>query len=71
MSQLQILQQRGFDLFFATQFLGVFNDNLFKNALEVTPAAALNSVLPDTPIGCSENRSALPRPGPPPPDLHR
>ena len=71
MSRLQICQQRRFGLYFTTQFLGVFNDNLFKNALEVTPASALYSGPSDTPIGCSEDRSALPRPGPPPPDLHQ
>ena len=35
MSQFQLLQQRRFGPFFATQFLGAFNDNLFKNALVV------------------------------------
>ena len=35
MSQFQLLKQRRFGPFFATQFLGAFNDNLFKNALVV------------------------------------
>ena len=35
MSQFKLLQQRRFGPFFATQFLGAFNDNLFKNALVV------------------------------------
>ncbi|PVY69322.1 hypothetical protein C8D92_1173 [Tamilnaduibacter salinus] len=29
----QLLRQRRFGPFFATQFLGAFNDNVFKNAL--------------------------------------
>ena len=33
MSQFTLLQRRRFGPFFATQFLGAFNDNLFKNAL--------------------------------------
>ena len=35
MSQYSLLKQRRFGPFFATQFLGAFNDNLFKNALVV------------------------------------
>jgi len=35
MSQLTLLRRRGFGAFFWTQFLGAFNDNLFKNALVI------------------------------------
>ena len=35
MSQFDLLKQRRFGPFFATQFLGAFYDNLFKNALVV------------------------------------
>ncbi|MGB5810764.1 MAG: MFS transporter, partial [Polyangiales bacterium] len=38
MSQAKLLTQRKFSPFFATQFFGAFNDNLFKNALMVTVA---------------------------------
>ena len=34
-SQFSLLNRRRFGPFFATQFLGAFNDNLFKNALIV------------------------------------
>ncbi|HAY27787.1 MAG TPA: glycerol acyltransferase, partial [Candidatus Accumulibacter sp.] len=34
-SQFGLLKERRFGPFFATQFLGAFNDNLFKNALVV------------------------------------
>lgn len=34
-SQFGLLKTRRFSPFFATQFLGAFNDNLFKNALIV------------------------------------
>src|SRR5215468_8270569 len=45
MSQLGLLRRRGFGALFWTQFLGAFNDNLFKNALVLlvvyqTPSAA-------------------------------
>jgi len=35
MSQFRLLRERRFRPFFLTQFLGAFNDNLFKNALVV------------------------------------
>ena len=35
MSQLALLRRRGFAGLFWTQFLGAFNDNLFKNALVI------------------------------------
>ena len=38
MSQAKLLGQRRFAPFFATQFFGAFNDNLFKNALMVMVA---------------------------------
>ena len=34
-SQFNLLKKRRFAPFFITQFLGAFNDNLFKNALVV------------------------------------
>ena len=34
-SQFSLFKTRRFSPFFATQFLGAFNDNLFKNALIV------------------------------------
>ena len=36
-SQFALLKTRRFAPFFVTQFLGAFNDNLFKNALVVLP----------------------------------
>ena len=38
MSQLGLLKKRTFSAFFATQLLGTFNDNLFRNALIVAVA---------------------------------
>ncbi len=35
LSQLGLLSQKRFGPFFATQFLGAFNDNLLKNALVI------------------------------------
>ena len=35
MTQFNLLKTRRFAPFFVTQFLGAFNDNLFKNALVV------------------------------------
>ena len=34
-SQFSLLKQRRFGPFFITQFLGAFNDNVFKNALVI------------------------------------
>jgi 1-acyl-sn-glycerol-3-phosphate acyltransferase len=56
-SQFSLLKQRRFAPFFWTQFLGAFNDNVFKTALIVLltydaaswttiPAAILNSLIP-------------------------
>ncbi|KQV49004.1 MFS transporter [Massilia sp. Root335] len=56
-SQFSLLTQRRFGPFFWTQFLGAFNDNLFKTALLVVltydalawttvPAALLNNLIP-------------------------
>ena len=39
-SQFQLLRERRFAPFFVTQFLGAFNDNVYKNALIVVNAAA-------------------------------
>jgi MFS family permease len=38
MSQRALVRRRGFGAFFWTQFLGAFNDNLFKNALVILVA---------------------------------
>lgn len=43
MSALQLLRSRRFGPFFATQFLGAFNDNVFKNAVVVLLAFRLAS----------------------------
>ena len=49
MSQYDLLKQRRFGPFFATQFLGAFNDNLFKNALVVLVTFGLvNQTAKDT-----------------------
>ncbi|MCM2321868.1 MAG: MFS transporter [Oligoflexia bacterium] len=45
MAQLQLLRTRRFAPFFCTQFLGAFNDNLFKNALIILIAFKASSVL--------------------------
>src|SRR5688572_28894639 len=48
-NQFQLLRQRRFAPFFLTQFLGAFNDNVYKNALvtllafQVTQTAAAGS----------------------------
>lgn len=40
-SQFRLLAERRFGPFFATQFLGAFNDNVFKNALVILIAFQL------------------------------
>jgi len=45
MSQLDLLRRRRFSALFCTQFLGAFNDNLFKNALVILIAYESMSVL--------------------------
>lgn len=47
MSQTQLLKDRRFLPLFATQFLGAFNDNLFKNAMIVL-LAYTTSILPSS-----------------------
>jgi len=50
-SQYQLLRQRRFLPFFLTQFLGAFNDNVYKNALVILVAfhaASLSSLDPNT-----------------------
>ena len=48
-NQFQLLRERRFAPFFVTQFLGAFNDNVYKNALvtllafQVTQASAAGS----------------------------
>ena len=34
-SQFELLKQRRYGPFFGVQFLGVFNDNVYKNALVI------------------------------------
>jgi len=49
-SQFGLLKARRFGPFFATQFLGAFNDNLFKNALVVLltfQAASWTTIRPE------------------------
>ena len=49
-SQFGLLKERRFGPFFATQFLGAFNDNLFKNALVVLltfQAASWTTIRPE------------------------
>jgi len=49
-SQFHLLRERRFRPFFLTQFLGAFNDNLFKNALVVLltfQAASWTSIAPE------------------------
>ena len=49
-SQFHLLSERRFRPFFLTQFLGAFNDNLFKNALVVLltfQAASWTSIAPE------------------------
>ena len=63
MSQAKLLVQRGFFPFFATQFFGAFNDNLFKNALMVTVAyrsATLAGMSTQTVIAMSAGVFILP-----------
>ena len=48
--QFGLLKQKRFAPFFATQFLGAFNDNLFKNALVVLltfQAASWTTIAPE------------------------
>jgi len=55
-NQFSLLQQRRFGPFFITQFLGAFNDNVFKNALVTLIAfhgASILSANPDTLINIS------------------
>ncbi len=47
-SQFQLLLQRRFGPFFATQFLGAFNDNLYKNALIVLLVFAASNNVAET-----------------------
>lgn len=55
-SQFQLLKERRFGPFFVTQFLGAFNDNLYKNAMMILLAfqgAALTSMSSDLVIQLS------------------
>ena len=43
--QFRLLGQRRFGPFFLTQFLGAFNDNLYKNALVILIALSVVSAI--------------------------
>ena len=61
--QFALLQQRRFAPFFWTQFLGAFNDNVYKNALVIMFAfqgAALTTIDSDTLINLSAGLFILP-----------
>jgi acyl-[acyl-carrier-protein]-phospholipid O-acyltransferase / long-chain-fatty-acid--[acyl-carrier-protein] ligase len=62
-NQFSLLRQRRFAPFFWTQFLGAFNDNVYKNALVILFAfqgAALTSIDSDTLINLSAGLFILP-----------
>ena len=62
-NQFSLLQQRRFAPFFWTQFLGAFNDNVYKNALVILFAfqgAALTTIDSDTLINLSAGLFILP-----------
>ena len=61
-NQFSLLKQRRFGPFFLTQFLGAFNDNVFKNALIILIAfqATLTSINSDTLINLSAGLFILP-----------
>jgi hypothetical protein len=62
-SQFSLLKQRRFGPFFITQFLGAFNDNLYKNAMMILLAfqgAAITSISPDIVIQMSGGLFILP-----------
>ncbi len=65
-NQFLLLGQRRFGPFFLTQFLGAFNDNVFKQALVTLIAfhgAVLISTRSDTLINLSMGLFILPLPG--------
>ncbi|TCS39568.1 hypothetical protein EDC30_101524 [Paucimonas lemoignei] len=62
-SQFSLLKQRRFGPFFVTQFLGAFNDNLYKNAMMILLAfqgASITSMSPDIVIQLSGGLFILP-----------
>ena len=62
-NQFSLLKQRRFAPFFWTQFLGAFNDNVYKNALVILFAfqgAALTTIDSDTLINLSAGLFILP-----------
>ena len=62
-SQFKLLRQRRFGPFFLTQFLGAFNDNLFKSALIILlafRAAELSGADPDALVNLSAALFILP-----------
>lgn len=62
-SQFSLLKQRRFGPFFVTQFLGAFNDNLYKNAMMILLAfhgAAITSMSSDIVIQLSGGLFILP-----------
>ena len=49
-NQFDLLKQRRFGPFFGVQFLGAFNDNVYKNALVILltfQAASVSTMSPD------------------------
>jgi 1-acyl-sn-glycerol-3-phosphate acyltransferase len=62
-SQFTLLGQRRFAPFFLTQFLGAFNDNVYKNALVILAAfhaASLTSLSPDVLVNAAAALFILP-----------
>jgi 1-acyl-sn-glycerol-3-phosphate acyltransferase len=62
-SQFRLLSQRRFGPFFATQFLGAFNDNVFKNALVLLVAfqgASLTALSSDVVVNLAGALFVLP-----------
>lgn len=62
-SQFRLLRERRFAPFFATQFLGAFNDNVYKNALVILltfHAAAMTTLGPGTLVNLCAGLFILP-----------
>jgi 1-acyl-sn-glycerol-3-phosphate acyltransferase len=62
-SQFRLLGERRFGPFFATQFLGAFNDNVFKNALVILlafHAAGLAGLAPEVTVNLAGGLFILP-----------
>ncbi|MGH8697005.1 MAG: MFS transporter, partial [Burkholderiales bacterium] len=62
-SQFRLLGERRFGPFFATQLLGAFNDNVFKNALVILiafQAAGLGGLAPEVTVNLAAGLFILP-----------